>query len=47
MSKTTDPLADAVQVRYPGEGPRLEEARHAMEVAKAVRRFVRSLLGIR
>jgi len=39
--------AYAVQVRYPGEGPRLEEARHAMEVAKAVRRFVRSLLGIR
>jgi len=38
--------AYAVQVRYPGEEPTLEEARHAMEIAKAVRRFARRLLGI-
>ena len=38
--------AYAVQVRYPGDEPTLEAARHAMEVSKAVRRFVRGLLGI-
>jgi len=38
--------AYAVQVRYPGEEPTLEEARHAMDIAKAVRRFARRLLGL-
>lgn len=38
--------AYAVQVRYPGEDPTPEEARAAIEIAKAVRRFVRRLLGL-
>ncbi len=38
--------AYAVQVRYPGEEPTLEEAQDAMETAKAARRFVRKLLGV-
>ncbi|MBC8446023.1 MAG: HEPN domain-containing protein [Chloroflexi bacterium] len=38
--------ACAVQVRYPGDEPTLEEARRAMEIAKAVRRFARKFLGL-
>ncbi|GAB4539845.1 MAG: HEPN domain-containing protein [Anaerolineae bacterium] len=38
--------AYAVQVRYPGEDPTIEEARSALETAQAVRRYARSLLGI-
>lgn len=38
--------ACAVQVRYPGDEPTLEEARQAMETAKAVRRFARKFLGL-
>ena len=37
----------AVQVRYPGNDPTPEEASEAIEITKAVRRFVRKLLGIR
>jgi HEPN domain-containing protein len=33
--------AYAVQVRYPGEDPTQEEAREAVEIAQAVRRWVR------
>jgi HEPN domain-containing protein len=36
--------AYAVQVRYPGEDPALDEAREALQVAQAVRRFVRKFL---
>jgi HEPN domain-containing protein len=36
--------AYAVQVRYPGEEPTLEEAREALEIAQAVRRWARPML---
>jgi HEPN domain-containing protein len=36
--------AYAVQVRYPGESPTLDEAREAFQIAQAVRRFARKLL---
>jgi HEPN domain-containing protein len=36
----------AVRVRYPGEDPTPDEARHAVQIAKAVRRFARHLLGV-
>jgi HEPN domain-containing protein len=42
------PLSDAaVLARYPGDQPTLDEAREALEVAKAGRRFVRRLLGLK
>ncbi len=34
----------AAMTRYPGEDPSVEEARMAKEIAKAVRRFSRTLL---
>ncbi len=37
----------AVTVRYPGAEPTLEEARQALEVARAVRAFVRRFLGLK
>lgn len=37
--------AYAVQVRYPGEDPSVEEARTALKIAQTVRRFARELLG--
>ena len=37
----------AVRVRYPGDDPTPEEAREAVEIARAVRRFARKLLGIK
>ena len=37
----------AVRVRYPGADPTPEEARHALEIAKVVRRSVRKLLGLK
>jgi HEPN domain-containing protein len=37
--------AYAVLVRYPGEDPTLEEARTALNTARALRRFARKLLG--
>jgi HEPN domain-containing protein len=36
----------AVQVRYPGAQPSEEEARQAVEIARAVRGFARRWLGI-
>jgi len=39
-------VAYAVQVRYPGEAPILEEARSALETARAIRYFARKLLGL-
>ena len=36
----------AVRVRYPGEDPIPEEAREAVETAKAVRRFARKFLNL-
>lgn len=37
--------AFAVQVRYPGAEPTLEEARQSLEIARAVRAFARHWLG--
>ncbi len=37
--------AYAVQVRYPGEDPTLDEVREALQVAQAVRRFARKFLN--
>ncbi len=37
--------AFAVQVRYPGAEPTLEEARQALEIARTVRAFARRWLG--
>ena len=37
--------AYAVQVRYPGVEPALDEAREAIQVAQAMRRFVRKSLN--
>jgi HEPN domain-containing protein len=39
--------AYAVQVRYPGEDPSVAEAKEALQVASAVRRFARKLLESR
>lgn len=36
--------AYAVQVRYPGEDPTLDEAREAVAIAQAVRRWARAVL---
>ena len=36
--------AYAVQVRYPGEDPTPDEAREALHIARAVRRWARTLL---
>jgi HEPN domain-containing protein len=45
-SEALDRLAAyAVQVRYPGEDPTLDEAREALQVAQTVRRFVRRFLN--
>ncbi|MBN1149056.1 MAG: HEPN domain-containing protein [Anaerolineales bacterium] len=37
----------AARVRYPGNEPTIEEARDAVEIARAVRRFARQFLGVR
>lgn len=37
----------AVQTRYPGNQPTREEAREAIEIAKTIRRFARSYLGLK
>ncbi len=39
--------AFAVQVRYPGAEPTLDEARQALEAARAVRAFARRFLGLK
>jgi len=37
----------AVGSRYPGDEPTLEETKEALEIAKTVRRFARSFLGLK
>lgn len=37
----------AVQARYPGSPPTREESKEAIEIAKTVRRFARSFLGLK
>ena len=37
----------AVVTRYPGNAPSIEQAREALETAKAVRKFARKFLGIK
>jgi HEPN domain-containing protein len=39
--------AYAVQVRYPGEDPTVEEAKEALQIARVVRRFARKWLASR
>ena len=36
----------AILTRYPGAAPTLEEARDALEIAKAVRKFARKFLNV-
>ena len=49
MDKTTLARlsAYAVLTRYPGDDPTLDEAKEAIEIAKSVRRFARSYLGLK
>lgn len=37
----------AVQTRYPGNDPTVQEAREALETAKAVRKFAREFLNVK
>jgi len=37
----------AIQARYPGNQPTSEEAKETLEIAKIVRRFARSFLGLK
>lgn len=37
----------AVPTRYPGADPTLDDAREALEIAKAVRRFARKFLSVK
>jgi HEPN domain-containing protein len=39
--------AYAVQVRYPGEDPSVDEAKEALQIARTVRRFARKWLASR
>lgn len=39
--------AYAVITRYPGDDPTVEETKRAIEIAKSVRRFARSYLGLK
>ncbi len=46
--KLLNTLSDhAVRSRYPGDAPTLEDAREALEIAKAVRRFARQYFGLK
>jgi hypothetical protein len=38
--------AYAVEVRYPGTQPTIDEAKEAHQIAKRIRRFARKLLGL-
>jgi len=38
--------AFAVEVRYPGMQPTIDEAKEALQIAKSVRRYARSFLGL-
>jgi len=42
-----DLTKNAVQARYPGSQPTLQETKEAIEIAKSVRRFARSFLGLK
>lgn len=45
--KHLNTLSDfAVRTRYPGEGPNVEEAKEAIELAKLVRNLARKFLGL-
>jgi HEPN domain-containing protein len=45
--KDLNTLSDyAVRVRYPGDDPTPDEAREALTIAKAVRRFARKFLNV-
>ena len=45
--KDFNTLSDyAVRVRYPGDNPTPDEAREALTIAKAVRRFARKFLNV-
>lgn len=45
--KRLNTLSDtAVRSRYPGAAQTIEEARDALEIAKAVRKFARKFLGV-
>ena len=45
--KDLNTLSDyAVRVRYPGDNPTPDEAREALTIAKAVRRFARKFLNV-
>jgi len=45
--KQLNTLTDyAVRTRYPGEGPNLDDAKEAIELAKLVRGFSRKFLGL-
>jgi HEPN domain-containing protein len=47
-AKQLSTLSDyAVRVRYPGDDPTPDEAREAVEIAKAMRRFARTFLGVK
>jgi len=50
LSMPEDQLASlsyyAVRVRYPGDDPTPDEAREALDIVKAVRRFARTWLGL-
>lgn len=37
----------AVNTRYPGNQPTLEEAKDALEIAKTIRQFARTFLGLK
>lgn len=37
----------AVASRYPGEGPTIEDAKEAIEIAKSVRKFARNWFGLK
>ncbi|MBL7163641.1 MAG: HEPN domain-containing protein [Anaerolineales bacterium] len=46
--KDLNTLSDyAVRVRYPGEDPIPEEAKEALEIAKATRKFSKQFLGLK
>jgi HEPN domain-containing protein len=45
--KLLNTLTDyAVRTRYPGEGPTVDDAKEAMQIAKLIRNFSRTFLGL-
>ena len=47
LAQLSELSAYASRARYPGDEPTIDEAGRAMEIAKAVQRFVRKWLGIK